>query len=436
MEEREHKNFSPSKAERFFRCPGSYNLISRLGQRTVTTSYALEGQKAHKILEIAINCGVERAKDVLPFCDTDIKETDYEFLSAIDDALAYIFNLIDEVRALDPDVMIATEMFVDPPLSVAPGEGGGHLDVALWSIALGRIWVIDYKHGAGVAKAVEGNEQTMQYGAGLMTYLYKEQDIPLSHWRDVTLVILQPRAYHPDGEFRSYTVPTQTIFTYLTELEYAVTKCLDPTAPLVPGEVQCRFCEAAALCPARETMTVALINPECKTVQDLTIAKLPDLANMDLVRLSHLKFAFPLINSWMSAVNSQVDNLLRAGLNIPGWKLVETSPRRHWHGQEDERISKLADLMGCLTTDLYSIEPKSVTAVETMMKDAFKSRVSRTHRNKAAHEANQLFAYFTTKESSGNLTVVEQDDVRPAVKLADSFAVISAHITPPPTRGE
>lgn len=123
--------------------------------------------------------------------------------------------------------------------------------------------------------------------------------------------------------------------------------------------------------------------------------------------------------------------MLKEGVQVPGLKLVESKAMRRWHGEENERIVKLSALMGVPADELYDISAKPITEVEEMMVEQFKKRVGRKQKRKAAEDAKQLFAYFTTKESSGKLTMVPEDDKRPAVdRVASYFAHVN--VLPPP----
>lgn len=433
--ERDHRIYSPSQSERFFLCPGSVNLLRRLPPREPSV-YAKEGTIAHEILETGLRQGDRSsfaAHNHSAHRDTNFKP---DFLASINDALLYIWGLLDEVYAQDPKAVWFVETYVNPPIEAAPNEAGGHCDIAVYSPLLKHLWVMDYKHGAGVAKAVIGNTQVKQYGAG---FVFDEKSpIYGQPVEKVTLVIIQPRAFHPDGDIREYDTTTAELFDYLMELEDRIEACQQVDAPLIPGVEQCRFCDARSVCPALEAKSVALLNPAFQSMKDVTANKLPDPRTLDVQRLSYLKQMRPIIDSFFNSVDAHVDELIRMGQVVPGFKLVETHARREWYGDEEESVKKLSELIGQPVEHLYERKRKTLTEVEDMIVFAFKSRVGRSKRKQAAEDAKQMFAYFTIKKSSGTCTVVPEDDERPPVNRAlQSFEGIrNAVIDQPPQTGE
>lgn len=427
--EREHREFSPSRSERFILCPGSVNLLRRTPARE-RTIYADEGDVAHKVLEAGLTTFAINANQAIENSIYCCEDFDSEFKASINEALSYVWGVMQEVNGKYGDAVLYVETFVNPPVAAAPGEAGGYCDVAIYSAKARHLWVVDYKHGVGIAKAVVGNTQVKQYAAG---FLFDENRlVDPESVDDVTLVIVQPRAYHPDGDIREYQTTPGHLWDYLLELEGYIEEALKPDAPLKPGVDQCRFCEARSACPALEARAVAIINPQFNNTRQVTVATLPDPKTMDVQRLSYIKQQFELFRIFMNGVDSHVDELVRSGVHVPGWKMVETNPKRVWYGDENERAYKLASLIGCKPSDLYRTSFKTLTDVEELVVTAFKSRVGKGRKKQAAEEAKQLFAYFTIKESSGNLTLVPEDDPRPAVnKALQSFETIRGAIEPP-----
>ena len=68
-----------------------------------------------------------------------------------------------------------------------------------------------------------------------------------------------------------------------------------------------------------------------------------------------------------------------------------------------------------------------------MVVDSFKRRAGHGRKKAAAEDAKQMFAYFTIKQPSGTLTIVEESDPRPAANLAAKFYSHLPEIAPPPT---
>jgi hypothetical protein len=443
LAQRKHRRFSPSQAERFIACPGSTALLARTTSRS-RSKYALQGDLAHEVLAAGLKGQCENATQSIEasiYCG-GVFETLYvdqlginviDFKASINDALNYVWQLMDDLNKEHGDAVMWVERYVDTPCYTAPGETGGFCDVAIYSAKARRLWVIDYKHGAGIAKAADGNPQVKQYAAGFLFEPGAAVDVATLN--DVVLVIIQPRAFHPDGEIREAITTPSELADYLLELEDRVAASLAENAPLNPGIDQCRFCDAAANCPAIEAQSLKAANVAFSSVRDVRPPTLPDPATLDVDRLAYAKQTMPLLKMWMDRVNERAEQLLRSGVAIPGWKMVQSHARRQWFGEEADRANRLAALIGCEPTDLFETKFITITDAEKKIIESFKKRVARNKRKAAAEDASRMFAFFTTKETSDNLTLVSEDDPRPAVNKA-AMAFHDVALLPPPTNGE
>jgi hypothetical protein len=266
--------------------------------------------------------------------------------------------------------------------------------------------------------------------------LYDEQS-PARAFTDVIdavmLVIIQPRSFHAEGEIREYTASVLEVCDYLMDLNERVAACLPADAPLIPDvRKQCRMCEARDSCPALEAAAVSAMQPNAIVVQDLNPNLADQVSAMDIERLSRIRAMRPTIEAMLNAVEKRVAYLLHNNIPVPGAKLVQAKPKRMWHEEERVRAEKLAALIGVPIDELYEVSFRSITDVEKMVVQAFKSRVGKKQRRQAAQDAKQLFAYYTTKQSSGDLVVVSEDDPRPSVDKA-SRNIATVNMIPPPT---
>lgn len=434
--EREHRDFSPSQAERFILCPGSINLIRRTMPRGPTV-YSLEGTVAHAVLEAGLSNRCRTATEAIDnsiFCMTP-EVFDADFKGAVTEALEYILDLHDELQALYGDAVIFIERKVNPPVASAPDEAAGYCDVAIYSPTARHLWVIDYKHGVGIVKEVEESVQAKQYAAG---FLFEEgASIDPANVEAVSLVIVQPRAFHPQGAVREYRTTTAEIFDYLIQLDEHIELCLQDNAPLNPGDAQCRFCPARDQCPAAEAQALRSVVPTVTHVKELRPTTLPDPKGMDIGRLSYIMQMWPFLKMWYDGVESRAEELMRMGTQIPGFKMVEAQARREWFLEREtpeELATRLSAAIGCEMDEVFPRKLITITEAEKKIVDAFKARAGRGRKKQAAADAAQTFAYFTLKKSSGNLTLVSDDDPRPAVdKAVMSFSGIAGLIPQPPT---
>lgn len=419
--------FSPSKSERFFNCIGSTNLINRTPSRA-TSMYAEEGQVAHDVLEAGLRHGDRKVLWAIKHsvhADNPKVKGYHDFHYSIQEALDYVWELMDEIDLMYGDAVMFVERFVDTPSTTVPGETGGFCDICIYSANARRLWVIDYKHGAGVAKAAEGNTQVKQYAAG---FLYEEEpQVDASSVDLVTLIIIQPRAFHPQGEIREWSCTPADLVDYLMDMDMVIEQGRDPLAPLNPGLSWCQFCEARSSCPALAQSSVgAILNDIEKKPTDITTQTLPDVRGLDIGRMAYIMQMKPMIMLWLNGVESHLDELSRAGYDIPGFKRVESIARRKYdmqtYGTVDAIADKIASLVGCDKSELYKeAELLNITDMQDKIVEAFKKRAGRGKKKQAAEKAAQMFAYFTVKESTGNTSLVPLEDKRPAINKAQSL---------------
>ena len=434
--ERVHRKYSPSQAERVQGCYGSTNLLKRTTARP-SSPYAIEGTKAHEVLEAALLNSVRDAetahREYSSLCCEDLNTNENLFYFAVNMALNHIYSLLDEY----PDAVLFTECFVDVPSEVAPGEAGGFCDVAVWGPSIATLFVIDYKHGAGIAKSAKGNPQPLQYAAGFMF-----QENPLvdpSLVNTVVLTIVQPRAFHPEGPVREHELTPYEVYEYLSVMDHAIAENEKPDAPLTPDDNgkttdHCRFCDANAECPAREALAFKSVVPAFRTVKDLAPPSIPFAWDLDHDRLAYIAKMAPLVRSFLDDVDQRIEELLRDGHYVHGKKLVVASERRKYYGDEEDVAKKAAALIGCDVDKVMQKKLLPITTLEKMIVDAFKKRVGRGRKKIAAAEAAQSFAFLTLKQSSGNLVVVDEDDPRPAQNSTKSaFGQITGLLPSPPT---
>lgn len=447
QQERAHRRYSPSQAERFFACHGSNNLLKRVPSRP-TTPYAQTGTDAHAVLETALNAHYYDAKEAhqalpgLPALPNE--EDEHDFYGAIQVALDYVHSIFEE----HIDAKMWVERFVNPPLLAAPGEAGGYCDVAVFVPASRKLFVIDYKHGAGIAKTAKNNYQLMQYAAG---FLYEDNAVVKPEDVDVVvLVVIQPRAFHQDGIIREQEVVPYEVWEYLEDLERVVVECEREEAALTPGDEQCRFCDARTLCPAREAMALQVVSHTFSQIQEVKAPALPDIENLDINRLAQIRFHAPMLRKFLDDVDKHVEELIRGGHPVPGAKLVETQARRVYYGSDDEVARQLAAMLGERNVDeamkeyndllekypvlqkVFNQKLVPITSAEKLVIEEYKKRVGRPNKKQAAEEAKQAFAFVTVKQPSGNLVVVNEDDPRPAINTAETiFEQIEGAVSPP-----
>lgn len=447
-QERKHKKYSPSQADRTFMCTGSRALLDRVPARP-SGAFALEGTDAHTVFEAAIKYRVSNAevahKEYVPQLILEDLDNGYnDFYRAIQEALDYVFGLLAD----NPDALIWVENFVNPPTPSAPGEAAGYSDCIIWLPSKRELHIIDYKHGVGVTKRAKSNRQATQYAAGVLFEDNARVDPNIVE--AVVLTIIQPRSFHADGEVRTYSVPVYEVWDYLQELDEKIAESEEGYGTLVPGEVQCQFCDARTLCPAREALGLNVALPGVDQIEQFAESELPHPSSLDMQRLAQIRYHAPALRKWLDDVDKHTNELARGGHVVPGAKLVETQAKRKWYGTEPEAAKRLAAMLGERKSEeaidayfalvkhfpvldkMYTQKLIPLTTAEALVVDAYKQRVGRGRKKKAAEEARQAFAFLTLKQTSGNLVLVDEDDPRPAInKAQNTFGQIAGALQIP-----
>ena len=224
--------------------------------------------------------------------------------------------------------------------------------------------VYDLKGGRGVPVEVEHNLQLMYYGLGaLLKY-------PEDKYDAVELVIVQPRAPHPDGPVRRWRVDVLDVATWSTELLDAAAATDDPHAPLNPGD-WCRWCPAAGACPAikdKASRDIAL------DFAPLDPAPLPDPKLMTNAEIGELLPRIEIAEAWIRLVFAYAMAEAEAGRDIPGYKLVAKRGRRHWLSDDAEDVIEAVTRMGVSRADCFApSELKSPAQMEKLIKKEFRA---------------------------------------------------------------
>jgi hypothetical protein len=386
-QDREHAVLSASGAERWLSCPGSIAL-SELAPPSVSSSYAEEGTLAHECLEFLLGnrkklkIAVKMAKEKYP-------------ADMVDHCLTAVYYILGRIEEM-PEAEVLIETKVD--LTFVGPEMFGTLDVALAEDSMltkkPRLVVIDYKHGAGIAVDPENNAQLLYYALGIAhTYDYA--------FDSVELVIIQPRAHHESGEFiRSWTTDIDTLKIWRFIFTDGALATKEKDAPLATGK-HCRYCPAAVICP--QISTEAAREAEIVFDDDYQIqGNLPEPRTVP--KLAQILQAAGKLKSWISQVEDYAAAALQRGETIEGYKLVQKRASRKWADEmraEYEAEKKFG--MVAFT------EPKllSPAQLEVKLKKLFPT------------ESQAWLKEHVTKESSG-LTMVREDDPRPAVNPAEA----------------
>ncbi len=389
-------------------CPGSINLIARLTSQGFKldrkTSYATEGTGAH---ELAARC-LRTGKDAADFVGQYVNTED-EPVAVTDEMADAVQVYLDHARSISTGPK-TTRYFIEQVFDLSHFYPGlfGTADCAAYHVPELTLHVIDYKHGAGVPVEVWGNTQLRYYGLGALVHLQSlglDERLP----EQVTLTIVQPRAYHPDGPVRSETVTSASLLMWASELVAAVKATEAPDAALVPGD-HCRFCPAVARCPKlyEDNLAAAqLVFSEVDEPGIVDIQPPTPVAQLSEEQLRRALLASMLLEPWLKELHAYATEYLQTGHAIPGWKLVQKQARRKW-GMDDFITIPALESLGLKLDDLLEKPTlRSPAQVEKLLPSARRSEIAR----------------LVVKESSG-VTLAPEADARPAISAPLPFEAL------------
>lgn len=325
-----HSVLGASAAHRWIPCPGSIAMCADIPNES--SEFALEGSAAHAVAACILD-GIPVAAGMVYLANEDmIFHPDAGILTET-------FSPLVEV---DEDMIEHAQAYADYCLSI-PGkhltevrvsyeeyvpQGFGTSDHIV--IGKGVMDVIDLKYGKGVRVYSERNEQGLLYALGAyLNFRFIYDDI-----ETIRVHIYQPRLDHVSvAEY-----PLDEVLAFAEIAGIAGKLAMEPGAPLVPGDKQCRFCPAKAVCPARAEQSLRTACEEFGTFDDAlnTLVVDPDLLpvkstrKLDSTDISLLLTKVNDIEDWCAAIRSKAHAMLFSGEDVPGWKLVEGRSLRQW----------------------------------------------------------------------------------------------------------
>lgn len=300
----EHSFFSPSSAARWVACPGSLAASARYPE--VSGEAAAEGTLFHACVEALLND--------LP-TPTDARVDMVEHAQA---CARFVRNVSD--GALYTETRIVVPAVHDRCF--------GTCDAFNISSGL-RVSLFDYKYGFSPVDPFE-NWQGLIYAAGVAELA-----------PDVTqfeFFILQPRAYHRDGPFRSWRFSRSELNERIRHVRAAAEDAASNNPTLSPGS-HCRYCPARRGCPALRAATLATVDMmRGGTTEDLP---LPALG----AELTLLARAAELLEYRMAGLQAQAMSEIQGGKTVPGWQIDHAAGREKWTKPASEVIM-LGSLLG------------------------------------------------------------------------------------------
>jgi hypothetical protein len=183
----------------------------------------------------------------------------------------------------------------------------------------------------------------------------------------------------------------------------------------VPGEKQCKFCKAKAVCPALAAHVEQTIGADFETIANNDALGADAFDFVPLLsndRLGKVYPALDLIDGWMKAVRGRIEYELLQGNAVPGLKLVQgRKGARKWSSTDEAEA--LLKSMRLKQDEMYQFKVISPTQAEKLLAKDSPRRWKK---------AEALIV-----QPNGSPSVAPESDKRPALVIApvaEDFEVV------------
>jgi len=371
----EHTALGGSSAHRWMKCPGSVRMQKDIPDET--SPHAAEGTAAHALAEYCLLKNVD-AESCMGHTLTGVASTGfdptYPTFEVTQEMADAVQVYLDAVRGLLADRV--ADVYVEAKVNLAPLDPPapmfGITDVAVWCRDERALDLVDYKHGRGVVVEVEGNVQALYYALGTCVELRIKPNT-------IRMWIVQPRAAHPDGPVRQWTITWAELVEFKTALFEAAEATTQADAPLTAGD-HCRWCRAKAICPAQHQNAVVVAQHEFPT---MTEEALPTPDRLTEEEILEVLDKASMVEDWLASIREHVKARLEAGEEVDGWKLVAKRAMRRWADPEqaEKFLRRKVKVAGTYKKTLVSPAQaeKALRAIGEEIPDGLVNKVSSGH---------------------------------------------------------
>lgn len=323
-----HSKYSASGAHRWIACPGSM-VLSKLAPPTGSSLAADRGTAAHTVAAAYLQ-GFKGGDSTPVNCEGEEVQVGDTTIVLDEDLAKQVEVYVEHVRSLGGIRLVEVQSNYAATLGLEEAEAWGTADTVV--IRDSTLYVIDLKTGRHWVSA-QANPQLLLYGMGVAEAL-KAAGL----WEDfdkIVLTIVQPAVKDAPEQWE---LTLEEFEAHCTKLAEAAQRAEEAAFNFVavedeewcdvylsPAEEACRYCPAAAFCPALARLSEGADTP-------------PEFLELDKHALNEAMRRIPLIEVWIEAVQAEAYRRASKGDTDLAFKLVlGRQGNRKWADEEKAR---------------------------------------------------------------------------------------------------
>lgn len=401
-----HSKRGASSAHRWWNCPGSIRECEKYEDRE--SVFAAEGSAAHALGEHCLRKGRDAEEylscvvtkrdagwqvepDGTPDEDAEPRtcfEIDHDMAEAVQVYLNKTRSLVGDGDEWATEVRLHLKSIDESMFGTA--------DFVVYKPETQQLYVVDYKHGAGLPVEVKANPQLLYYALGAALRLHNRGV------KEVTIAVVQPRCLHPDGPVREWTLSYDELIAWSDDLRAAVERTFDPNAPLKAGPwCKTSFCAAA---PGCDELYGFVCRTACSEFSSEDAFMTVDPTTYDPVTLADRLEKMEIVEFWCKAVRDFAHHESEAGRTPPGYKIVPTRPSRVWKSDKAMQLT---------LSMVYGVEPGHFYQPPKQNSPAQMEKVLRRQYGLKGMRATTAINGLYDKVSKGTVIVPLHDEREP-----------------------
>lgn len=310
---------SPSTLSRGLHC--SFSLVASDNKPRTTHENTLKGKAAHWIAEEVLQ-GSGELSDYL----NRVHEPTGVVIT--DEMIDYTAVYVEYCRALMRDQYGIEERL---HCRLVHEKCNGVVD--FYALIGGRLVVVDFKYGMKWVEPIN-NVQLSIYA----TTLAEKYNLPID--TPVTLVIVQPRTYHPLGRVREFHTVVGNVNGLVNIAHKVVSEAERGNTIAVTGS-HCYKCPHLHNCKAVTAAGYNAIDFAASSDGDLPNLSATDIAH----QLTNIEDAIELLKMRADALDELATIMVKSGIDIPGRTLEQSFSRPKWGKPKDE-VKALGEALG------------------------------------------------------------------------------------------